>query len=298
MTDVSKDTKDPQWWPFLVVASLALVAWAAYLFIAPKFFPDWTSRGQFGDMFGALNALFSAIAFAALVYTMILQKAELRLQRKELEETRGEIKGQKEQLEIQTKTFVIQNFESTFFNILTLHHKIVDGTDIRVSSSTTKDGRDCYIWLANYLDRKCYQALDAQKGAPNPAPQSGSTYSLETLFFITQKSYQQIVPPLWEQLYREHRSDLGHYFRNLYHVAKFVDSNAALCDREKRQYMGILRAQLSYGELSLLFHNGLSARAAKFKPLIEKYALLKNMESDQFMHANHRDEYARSAFGS
>ena len=37
------------------------------------------------------NALFSALAFAALVYTMWLQKDELELQRQELQATRQEL---------------------------------------------------------------------------------------------------------------------------------------------------------------------------------------------------------------
>lgn len=44
--------------------------------------------GQFGDSFGILTSLFSGIAFAGLIWTILLQRLELRLQRKELIETR------------------------------------------------------------------------------------------------------------------------------------------------------------------------------------------------------------------
>jgi hypothetical protein len=54
--------------------------------------PDWEQRGQFGDMFGAVNALFSALAFAILIHTMWLQREELALQREELEQTREELR--------------------------------------------------------------------------------------------------------------------------------------------------------------------------------------------------------------
>lgn len=54
--------------------------------------PDWPSRGQFGDVFGAVNALFSGLAFTGLIYTVFLQREELSLQRKELELTRQELK--------------------------------------------------------------------------------------------------------------------------------------------------------------------------------------------------------------
>lgn len=49
-------------------------------------------RGQFGDMFGAVNALFSGFAFLGIIYTIYLQKNELALQREELKLTRDELK--------------------------------------------------------------------------------------------------------------------------------------------------------------------------------------------------------------
>ena len=37
---------------------------------------DSEKQGQFGDQFGAVNALFSGLAFAGLIFTIILQKKE------------------------------------------------------------------------------------------------------------------------------------------------------------------------------------------------------------------------------
>lgn len=45
-------------------------------------------RGTFGDMFGALNAFFSALAFFCVFYAMMLQRQDLALQKKELADTR------------------------------------------------------------------------------------------------------------------------------------------------------------------------------------------------------------------
>jgi hypothetical protein len=42
-------------------------------------------------MFGAVNSLFSALAFAGVIYTILLQREELALQRLELEQTRQEL---------------------------------------------------------------------------------------------------------------------------------------------------------------------------------------------------------------
>lgn len=50
------------------------------------------NAAELGDSFGSLNALFSGLAFAGLIYTILLQQEELRLQRKELKETKEEIR--------------------------------------------------------------------------------------------------------------------------------------------------------------------------------------------------------------
>lgn len=47
--------------------------------------------GLFGDSYGAVNSLFSGLAFAGIIYTIILQKKELSLQRDELMQTRIEL---------------------------------------------------------------------------------------------------------------------------------------------------------------------------------------------------------------
>jgi len=49
------------------------------------------ARAQFGDMFGAVNALFSGLAFLGIIYTIYLQRNELALQRGELKLTRDEL---------------------------------------------------------------------------------------------------------------------------------------------------------------------------------------------------------------
>src|SRR5215475_2921037 len=51
----------------------------------------WEARSSFGDMFGVANAIFSGLAFAALIVTLLMQKEELELQRSELQDTRTEL---------------------------------------------------------------------------------------------------------------------------------------------------------------------------------------------------------------
>ena len=53
--------------------------WLASLIFIYKLLPDWQTRGLFGDMFGATNALFSSFALIAVVFSIILQRKEFDL---------------------------------------------------------------------------------------------------------------------------------------------------------------------------------------------------------------------------
>ncbi len=46
-----------------------VLLWALCLGFGVLFFPSWELRGQFGDLFGAVNALFSGLAFAGLIFS-------------------------------------------------------------------------------------------------------------------------------------------------------------------------------------------------------------------------------------
>lgn len=102
------------WWLFAIV----IVLWGVtFLLLIPIGSIDsWGDRGTFGDMFGAVNSLFSGLAFVGLIIAIRLQSQELELQRTELRQTTKELEGQKKQLELQNKAFKIQNFERGFLS--------------------------------------------------------------------------------------------------------------------------------------------------------------------------------------
>ncbi|MEC0248888.1 putative phage abortive infection protein [Paenibacillus chitinolyticus] len=193
--------------------------------------------GTVGDMFGGVNALFSGLAFAGLIYTIFLQRKELALQRSEISKSTKELEGQKDLMDL-------QNFENKFFQLLNLHHEIV---------KTSHQGRGLFQNISTAIFNQV------------PVP--------------TENVPLDLLNNAYMILYRRNNAELGHYFRNLYHIVKFVDTSFQLRDEETRySYVRILRAQLSTYEIMLLAYNGLSKHGKEFKPLIEKYKLLKNLD--------------------
>lgn len=132
------------------------------------FVSNENTRGTFGDQFGAVNALFSGLAFAGLIYTIILQRRDLELQRndlklqcEELALTRKEMEEQTAEFEKQNETLRIQRFENTFFNMLSQFQEVVNG----LSVSVVIDGKN-----VNISGREVFYELFERAiiHAPNP----------------------------------------------------------------------------------------------------------------------------------
>lgn len=89
---------------FLIVVTIQVAA-GYFTYIA---FNRWEDRSSFGGMFGAVGTLFSGLAFAGVVYAILLQRRDLEMQRKELEMTREELKRSAEAQERSEKALFEQ----------------------------------------------------------------------------------------------------------------------------------------------------------------------------------------------
>lgn len=117
------------------------IVWALSGVLLTWLIKNGNDRGTFGDMFGAVNALFSAFAFGGLVYTLYVQRYELSLQRKELELQRDEVKRNGDQLEEQKNVMIQQSFDNMFFKLIEHHHNLVNSLrkDVQVTGRSRLD---------------------------------------------------------------------------------------------------------------------------------------------------------------
>ena len=223
-------------------------------------------------MFGVGNAIFSALAFGGVILAIFLQQKGLKLQHQDLVFTRNEVKIQGEQLQIQAETLKKQNRENTFFQLLRFHQEILQ------SITYHGKGRDAIATIVvafrNEYDDKRHRNA-----------------SLEDL---------ERIQATHRRFHDNFHSHVGHYFRNLYHILKFINESPAI-EEEKKLYGRLVRAQLSSDELVLLFYNCLSkVGVEKFKPLVEKFSMLQHVPkkgSKGLIDPGHTDLYDLQAFG-
>ncbi len=130
----------------LVTVLFILVVQIAVGISVYNLLPNWPTRGQFGDIFGLANSLFSGLAFAGVIYAILLQREDLALQRKELELTRKELKrsaSAQEQSEVALKAQAAaasQSAKLAAINFLLGHCKS-EIAHLRLLSYTSNDPR-------------------------------------------------------------------------------------------------------------------------------------------------------------
>lgn len=69
-------SKPPSYIPLLIWIFIALALIVSYGFSIYLSIGNWQDRSSFGDMFGAIDALFSGLALAGVLYTIHLQRKE------------------------------------------------------------------------------------------------------------------------------------------------------------------------------------------------------------------------------
>lgn len=240
--------------------------------------PDYDKLGAF--ISGVTAPFLSLAAFVLLYLTYKSQKEELADSKNILKE--------------QNLTQQTQRFETTFFNLLNLHHSIVNSIDLEikekqvdVSKGTHWDemeirkGRDCF--------RTFYSGFKtAYKRQKDSSPRIESTNLVENAELT-------IVKKAYNNFFEKHYYDLGHYFRNLYHLIKFIDKSGI---DNKQMYVSLVRAQLSSHELLLIFYNCVSDHGKKFKPYMTTYHFLKNMPIEHLTEKSHKSFYDDAAYKS
>jgi len=230
--------------------------------------------GQIGDFVGGiLNPVLSFCALIAVLYNLSLQREELSLARKDARDAQ-EIQNR------QSAIFKQQNFESVFFRLLEVHSSLsknikvkakVDGKDVEF------EGEDAFQYLVHHY--------------------IGSGHLLRVSSHLAVKVQVDHILHNSQNLLDQHVGSVGHYFRNMYQILKYIDGygqapagsstkapkameirRAMRSYRSQRDYANMLRAQLSSSEVACLFLNCLSSQGLGLKYYVEKYSLLKTLE--------------------
>ena len=77
--------------------------------------------------------------------------------------------------------------------------------------------------------------------------------------------------------YEGHINKLGHYYRHLFQIARFIKDNEFLDKKAKYSYIKTLRAQLTDFEQLLLYYNAMAWFESEWYEIFTEYRLIKNI---------------------
>lgn len=264
--------------------------------------------GQLGDFVGGIVGSIWALAGVILFYVALTEQREdiktnkkvLNAQVKALNQQIEEFKLQKVELEetrkvfkLQSDTMKLQQFESTFFNLLGIHQNNISDMDITYDKIKNQFAdrfnlKDGDIEKINLAGRDCFVFFTAQLKTIYENNIYKGKYEGRSF-----KNENDLVVQSYDEFFNKYQTDLGHYYRTLYHFYKFVKNSST---NDINRYTSIIRAQLSNDELVLLFYNGITDYGEKFKPLIEDFHVFKNLNLESLLNKEHKPYYSESAY--
>ncbi len=298
---------------------LYLVTLGVLIFILPIIFTrDWgllsfRETGNIGDTIGGITSPFTSLFGSLLVYLAL--KAQIDAN-----------KLVQDQFRKQEEDDLRKNFENTFFNMLNLHLKVVGSIELTTNlekgrRSSLRPGNSTYVtnvFKGPDVFEKKYGLIDLHVKALLSEKIATLNNDLQ-LDLSTSNSEESNLNILYTKgIYPQVYNDFGNYFRSLYRLIKLVDEQEFftrplhndLNYKEKMEiilrkeynikyyFTSIVRAYLSDFETKWLFFNCLSDYGReKFKPLIEKYSLLKIISKNEDVEiAPFKDMYKITAY--
>ncbi|OGT19417.1 MAG: hypothetical protein A2522_02785 [Gallionellales bacterium RIFOXYD12_FULL_53_10] len=213
--------------------------------------------------------MFGLLSLLALLTTLRQTEKSQQQSEEELRLSREEMKRSADALSEQSKDLKQQTFERTFFELLRFYNEIVDG----------------FVTESNWLASRVFNQPERSPGLGRDALLSYCGQFKRRLLLHMEENQDEeqleAINKVWLEYYKDKQNQLGHWFRSLYNILKFVDQSGI---ENKKFYTDLLRAQLSSPELLAIYYNANSDMGRdKLLPLIDKYNLLKHLDKCQIM---------------
>jgi len=258
-----------------------ITLWISSYFIT-KFLDD---GNLIGDSYGAINALFSGLALSGIILTILMQREELKLQRNELKLTREEMQLTREEFITQNTTLSKQQFENTFFQMITLFQNITDQTKIN-EAGTIYSGREAFDFVLRQFHNYCSSKAQSEK--LKERREQLNPYSYKQIL-----NFDEIMNEFNKVNYK-YKNYLDHYFNSFYHILKLIHSSENI---DKNFYVSIISSILSKAEkIVFLYKSFQKKQVDDFLTLAIMYELFIDIDDSLLINDTVTHELANETF--
>lgn len=235
-----------------VIIEVVLFGWATNINLKSPI--DYSLFGAFGDFIGGvLGTILTVLNTLLLVRTFLHQQTVTKSNERQLE---------------------TQRFNNLFFELMNLYHKEVAelcGQDFNLYRRTSNqdDNREFIERELRYDDKDFF---DVSKEKLQQSYQNGNSFLVN----------RELALSIYMDFYIKNKTKIGAYFRTLYRIYDLID-NAELEESSKKNYLKIVRAQLTESELFFLRYNAMTYYGNNFIKYINKYNILKHLPAFELL---------------
>lgn len=181
----------------------------------------------------------------------------------------------------QVSNSLLQQFETTFFNLLNNQREILNSLtgefrkttfssfdEINDIDKMVKKKGDEYV---SAVALEIYNRFDGRFRTLSDYEDE----DLNSIIAISKSEIEKIINEEFEIVYYNKKIQLGHYFRHMYHIIKYITESQI---ENKKKYIDLIQAQMSDDELYITLYNCISKYGSeKFLPLLDKYGFFENI---------------------
>lgn len=236
--------------------------------------------GTVASVWSLAGLVFIFIAFLGQKQQLLNQQLEIMYSQLEVKYTRLELAGQKKEMIEQNKTLRIQRFENTLFQMISNHHELIDKLSFKkpdimgLSSDEILEKREVLEQAIEDLKSNFEWSLKRKV-------EDGSQTRYENIIVRSTEEAFEYLKASYDNFYFEkYRQLLSNYYRNIYHIFKFIYLSDLIEDEKKQFYGSLVRAQLSSNELFLILYNSLISGLGypNFLFLIRELDIMQNFD--------------------
>ena len=214
---------------------------------------DYSLFGSFGDFCcGVLGTILMLLSTLFVIKTFKYQQSVTKSNLRQLE---------------------AQRFNDLFFELMNLYHKEIAelcGQDFKLYPINKQEESGEIIARELRYNDKDFFDVSKEK--------LQQKYQNENSFTANRK----LALKLYMNFYIKNKTKMGAYFRTLYRIYDLID-NANIEESGKKNYLKIVRAQLTESELFFLRYNAMTYYGKNFIKYINKYNLLKHLPAFELL---------------
>jgi hypothetical protein len=207
-----------------------------------------SKTGALGDTFNGILGPFLTLILAILTYAAFKVQYDFN----------------KEQLSFNFS----QEFRAGFFDLYQMHLEVVKSIQIETSQGKTLVGKACFKQLNNEHHGKVSSKLQAISNGD-----------------MVWEPMDKVIIDEYFDLYSEYQSDLGSYYRTLYHIFKYVLVECKHDRVKLERYFVFIRAQLTDDELQMLYYNFKHPKGIGFLDVVGDFDILAHLDKDSLLEA-------------